>query len=270
MSSHDSDDPADLARRHWNELNTERTKQRMSVAKLSRQLGEPESTLYFGFNERKSLPDKAVFLAIATALKLDNTQWAMRWDEWDHARTYRPSPAQYSVEVSTRDPVVDKTKSQLLVTDGEGGDRRRRLVKRYLWIMSPLALLALIPVLLHLFSRDAGTGVRTPEARSPDVTKSALDYRAHVDFYRTESVFNLFDDQEDGRSAVFQYNLNHGPIITVWNTKGAGDKKETKIIDLDVSEGVIIEYRVCTGQFSKLIYEEECSQWTTETISSGT
>jgi len=104
MSGPTSDDPADLARRYWHELNVERNKQRMSMGKLSRHIREPESTLYFGFNERKSLPDKDLFIAIATALNLDQAQWSSRWDKWDRARTTK------AIATQKEDPSANYTK----------------------------------------------------------------------------------------------------------------------------------------------------------------
>jgi len=100
-----------------------------------------------------------------------------------------------------------------------------------------------------------------PDSSEPDITTYTTDYRAQVNFYRIDNSFHLFDDDKDGRSAVLQYSINENPVATAWNARGAGDNRRTRIVSLDLPGGVEIRYRVCTGEYSKTIYEEACSQW---------
>jgi hypothetical protein len=253
MSSHDNGEPADLARRCWDELNTQRIKQRVSMAKLGRQVGEPESTLYFWLNERKSLPERENFLAIVKALGLDETQWAARWNDFDQARTYQPRPKQ-----GPEDPPP----SSSMINKAEKTQRSRVAIRKILSCRKYTAILATIT----LASVIVPLTLLAMPSMSPSRTIYAADYRAHADFYRAGNTFHLFDDDPDGHSAVLQYSVNNDPLVTAWNKQGAGKNKKMRVVDLPIPEGAEIKHRVCTGEYGqKLVIEKSCSQWVNET-----
>ena len=119
------DESVIIARRCWSELQEQRRRLQIPLRKLATELrrrfpqdAPAHTTLQDWLVNRKSLPDKPLFLAFVGLLELDEKNWADRWEQWDRARlavptasgdrVEVPSPARHLATVTDEEPRPDE------------------------------------------------------------------------------------------------------------------------------------------------------------------
>jgi hypothetical protein len=255
------DDPVMVARRCWDDLLEQRRRRQISLDVLEKgirrafpQDAPARSTLQDWFVNRKSLPDKLLFLELVRLLELDVQEWAYRWEEWDRARLQkcRAGATAHSPRESADGVVV--------TASAEVPEQRTRR-RRPLAIGSVTAAGLVVVGTALLVGSPGAEG--TPQA--PVVSAVAANRGAHADFHRDEGRFLVFDDAGDGKSAILQAKVDGTNTNTWYNTRGMTDPQHPpKMIELaDTAAG--LEFRVCVGEYGSSVPEKSCGEWTAVT-----
>jgi hypothetical protein len=254
-----------IARRCWLDLQEQRRRLQIPLRKLAIELrrrfpqdAPAHTTLQDWLVNRKSLPDKPLFLAFVGLLELDEKNWADRWEQWDRARLALPTASGDRVEVPA------PARHLATVTDDEPRPDEGRRGISIDW--QPRALIGAAVVLVaavgvggvFLPSDGSGAGV---------ISAVAANRAAHAEFHRDEARFLVFDDLIDSRSAILQMAIDGSDVETLYNSKGVtGAKHPPKIVDVPglVDDDTAVAFRVCAGEYGHPVPEESCGAWTTD------
>lgn len=220
---------------------------RPTYDRLGRLAGCSKSTVHQAVAGAR-LPSLDTTLGLVRALGGNEKQWRERWTATRQALDEQRSSSG-EADLSGKRERPEKS---------EAYRRSRRVVVISLSLLVTVAAVAGGFLTRAVFFSPEPLDARQLPQSSSQLCGSAIsdDYGGHADFYQQGIYFDLIDDRADGRSAVLQYKLDNGQVITVWNLKGITEHKR-----LCVPTGhTLVEYRVCNGEYHQAP-PENCGKW---------
>jgi hypothetical protein len=259
------DESVIIARRCWLDLQAQRRRRQIPLRKLATELrrrfpqdAPAHTTLQDWLVNRKSLPDKPLFLAFVGLLELDEKNWAERWEQWDRARLALPTTNGDQAEAAAPTRHLATVMAE---DEPHPAERRRRIsidLQPQVLVGAAVVLVAAVGV--------GGVFLPTYGSGADVISAVAANRAAHADFHRDEARILVFDDLIDGRSAILQMRIDGSDVETLYNAKGVtGAKHPPKIVDVPgLVDDTAVAFRVCAGEYGNPVPEETCGAWTTD------